>query len=158
MRNLKPAHVEVYVFRRRGRRVEFLCLRRSAGRSLAGVWQPVTGKRFARERADVAARREVIEETGVAPIRLWALETVTVYFDGSTSLAMVLPLFAAEVKPAARIRLSHEHDAHRFTSAATAGRLYLWESQRRGLEAVKREVLSRPRLARALELHIERPA
>jgi len=30
--------------------------------------------------------------------------------------------------------------------------MFLWESQRRGLEAVRREVLRDPRLARALEV------
>ena len=58
-------HVEVYVFRRRSRAVEFLCLRRASGRSLAGVWQPVTGKRRRGESARRAAWREVVEETGV---------------------------------------------------------------------------------------------
>ena len=35
--------VEVHVFRRHGKRLELLLIRRSPQRSLAGVWQPVTG-------------------------------------------------------------------------------------------------------------------
>src|SRR5881396_1604702 len=40
---LDASAIEVYVFRRRGRRTEFLALRRRPGDSLPGVWQPVTG-------------------------------------------------------------------------------------------------------------------
>jgi 8-oxo-dGTP pyrophosphatase MutT (NUDIX family) len=157
VRNLKSVHVEVYVFRRRRRRVEFLCLRRSKKKTLPGVWQPVTGKRRTRERAAAAAWREVVEETGAKPVKMWALESVTVFFEGSTNVARALPLFAAEIRASSRVKLSKEHDAYRFEPAGVAGRLYLWESQRRGLDAVKREVLSRPKLARALELKISKP-
>ena len=152
MPSLEQTHVEVYVFRRDGRRVEFLCLRRAAGRkTLPGVWQPVTGKRRRAERAVAAARRELLEETGLRPRRMWILETVTTYFDAEADRVRMLPLFVAEIGRKDVVVLSREHDAYRFLGARAAGNRYLWESQRRGLEAVRREVLERPALARALE-------
>lgn len=153
MANLEQTHVEIYVFRRDGQRVEFLCLRRAAGRrTLPGIWQPVTGKRRRAERAAVAARRELLEETGLRPRRMWILETVTTYFDPEADRMRVLPLFAAEIGRSDVVVLSREHDAFRFLGLRAAGNRYLWESQRRGLAAVRREVLSRPSLARALEV------
>jgi len=152
MPTLQQTHVEVYIFRRVGRRVEFLCLRRSAGSSLPGVWQPVTGERRSNERAVAAATREMFEETGLRPRYLWALETVTTYFDPATDVVRLLPLFAAEIGPRDPVRLSDEHDAFRFLGSRAAGNRFLWEAQRRGLEAVRREVLVRPALARALEV------
>ena len=153
MPSLEQTHVEVYVFRRDGRRVEFLCLRRAAGRkTLPGVWQPVTGKRRRAERAVAAARRELLEETGLRPRRMWILETVTTYFDAEADRVRMLPLFVAEIGRKDVVVLSREHDAYRFLGARAAGNRYLWESQRRGLEAVRREVLERPALARALEV------
>src|SRR5262245_24033344 len=98
MPTLRSTHVEVYLFRRRGRRVEFLLLRRAPSRrSLPGVWQPVTGKRRARERMLAAAVREVREETGLEPRRWWALETLTLYPDARADEIVALPLFAAEI-------------------------------------------------------------
>ena len=153
MPSIEQTHVEVYVFRRDGRRVEFLCLRRAAERkTLPGVWQPVTGKRRRAERAVAAARRELLEETGLRPRRMWILETVTTYFDAEADRVRMLPLFAAEIGRKDVVVLSREHDAYRFLGARAAGSRYLWESQRRGLEAVRREVLARPALARALEV------
>jgi dATP pyrophosphohydrolase len=149
---VERTHVEVYVFRRRQRRVEFLCLRRSRGRKLAGVWQPVTGKSRLRECALKAAVREVREETGLVGLRWWALETVTVYFDAERDAVIALPLFAAQAPGRARIALSREHDAMAWLPARAAGERFLWEGQRRGIADVQRVVLARPRLARALEV------
>jgi len=152
MPTIRCTHVEVYVFRRRSSRVEFLALRRAAGSSLAGIWQPVTGKIDRGESMLDAAVREVREETGLLPRRWWALETTTVFTDPGSDSVLLLPLFVAEVEPRAVVTLSGEHDGHRFVAARTAARLYLWEAQRRGLEAVRREVLRGGRLAAALEI------
>lgn len=149
---LTCTHVEVYVFRRRAGRVEFLALQRARGRSLGGVWQPVTGRLEPRESAVRGAAREVLEETGFVPQRWWALETVTVYFDAMTDRIVALPLFAAEVGASSRVQLSDEHDDARFVSRAAAARLFLWDAQRAGLEAVARQVLRGGALARALEI------
>jgi len=151
MMRILSTHVEIHVFRKRWARIEFLCLRRAPGRAvLPGVWQPVTGKRRRGERAVSAALRELREETGLVPLRAWALETVTVYFDAEQDALRVLPLFAAEVAADARVRLSREHDRWQFLGARDAGRRYLWESQRVALAAVRREVLGPRALARAL--------
>jgi dATP pyrophosphohydrolase len=152
MPRLVSTHVEVYLFRRRRGRVQFLALRRSPGRSLAGVWQPVTGKRKRGERALAAAVREAREETGLEPKRWWSLETVTQYYESETDAVHLLPLFVAEVSARARVMLSREHDAARWMTARGFGACVLWEAQRRGVEAVRREILERPRLARALDV------
>lgn len=133
--------------------MQFLALRRSRGRKLAGVWQPVTGKPNWGETAIAAAAREVLEETGLSPKHWWALEQATVYFNPVADIIEVLPLFAAEVGAKDKVQISDEHDAHRFVSPATAAKLYLWDAQRTGLETVQRQVLKGGALAKALEIH-----
>ena len=152
MPSFECTHIEVYLFRRRGRTVEFLILKRSKGVRLPGVWQPVTGKLDRGETALKAARREVREETGLTPRRWWVLESMTVFFDPEADRVRALPLFAAEIRAGDRVRLSKEHHAHRFATAATAARQFLWQSQRRALRAVQDEVLAGGARARALEI------
>jgi dATP pyrophosphohydrolase len=141
---IQSSKVEVYLF---------LALKRSRDRKLLpGVWQPVTGKRHLGESPLRCAAREVLEETGLEPERWWALETITLYLEQSTGALVVLPLYAAEVRWGAKVTISEEHEAARFLPRGEAVRRFLWESQRRGLEAVRREVLRGGPLAEALEV------
>jgi len=158
-------HVEVYPFRRRRGRVEFLLLRRSGQRTLPGVWQPVTGGIERGETAWRAAAREVIEETGLRPLRWWALEHVTVFYKPDRDVVFALPMFAAEVAWTDTVVLSHEHDRYAFVGAAAAARRVLWAAQRRGFAAVREEVLAggagaaaREITARVAGLRLDPPA
>jgi hypothetical protein len=68
----------------------------------------------------------------------------------------MVPLFAAEVAPGARVRLSKEHDAYRWVTPAAAAPLVLWDTQRAALQALRRQVLGPARLAAALEIQMTR--
>ena len=154
MPRLDASVIEVYVFRRRGRTVQFLALRRGPG-SLAGVWQPVTGTLRRGEGTVRGALREVREETGVRPSRLWRLETVTAYFDPRRDAIRAITRFAAEIPAGAAVRRSREHSADGFVTAREAARRFLWDSQRGGLAAVRRQILRGGPRARALEIEIQ---
>ena len=134
--------VEVHVFRRRGKRLEMLLIRRSERRSLAGVWQPVTGGIERGESVILAAVREVLEETGLTPIRWWALEHMASFFDIAGDRVRVVPVFAAEVAWTDPIQLSDEHDQYAFMSMSAARKRVLWATQRAALTALRDEVLS----------------
>ena len=152
MPRLDAGLIEVYVFRKRGRRVEFLLLRRGPDRSLPGVWQPVTGKLRRGEATVRGAEREVREETGIRPRRWWRLESVRVTFDPRRDAIRFIVRFAAEIDARAAVQLSREHTAHRFVSAREAARRVLWDSQREGFAEVRSQVLRGGARARALEI------
>lgn len=134
--------VEVHLFRRRGKRLEVLLIRRSPERSLAGVWQPVTGGIERGESAMRAAVREVREETGLVPLRWWALEHMANFYDVARDHVRVVPVFAAEVAWTDPVHLSDEHDRYAFVTLEKAWERVLWATQRRALEALAEEVLS----------------
>ncbi len=144
--------VEIHVFRRRGRKFEFLVLQRSPGRRLSYVWQPVTGKLRRGESVLAGAAREVREETGLVPRRWWALESMIAYFDPRSGRAVLLPVLAAQVGPRDQVRLSREHRDYEFLGAAAAARKFLWDQQRQALTALRREILPGGPRARALEI------
>jgi len=139
---LTCTQVEVHLFRRRGKRFEILLLRRAPHRSLAGVWQPVTGGIERRETAVAAAAREVLEETGLHPIRWWALEHMATFYDVARDRIRTVPVFAAEVAWTDPVDLSHEHDRYAFVTPAEAAKRVLWATQRQALAALADEVIS----------------
>jgi len=136
------SQVEVHVFRRRAKRLELLLIRRSPHRSLAGVWQPVTGGIERGESAMKAAAREVLEETGLTPIRWWALEHLATFYEPAQDRVRVVPVFAAEVAWTDPVYLSDEHDRYAFVSPGVARRRVLWATQRRAIAALLEEVAS----------------
>ena len=89
-----------------------------------------------------AAAREVREETGLRPIRWWALEHMAMFYEVARDHVRVVPMFAAEVAWTDPVQLSHEHDRYAFLPMAKAREQVLWASQRRALEAIGEEVLS----------------
>lgn len=116
------------------------------------MWQPVTGGIERGETAWQAALREVREETGLDPVRWWALEHLSFYYEPNADACVVLPVFAAELAGGAEPRLSDEHDAWVFTTAAAARRRVLWDAQRQAIDAVVREILSGRAAGRARDI------
>ena len=134
--------IEVHVFRRRGKRLEMLLIRRSPQRSLAGVWQPITGGIEPGESTMAAAIRELREETALTPLRWWALEQPATFYDPGRDMIRVVPVFTAEVAWTDPVYLSDEHDKYAFVPFREARKRVLWATQRRAIEAVRDEVLS----------------
>ena len=134
--------IEVCVFRRAGNGPEVLLLRRAPDETLyPGVWQIVTGAIDKGENAVDAARRELREETGVAPMRFWTVPWVSSFYEPARDLLHVMAFFAAEAAPDAEIRLSSEHDRSEWLPFHEASGRLVWPAQRQGLEVVRKYIL-----------------
>lgn len=137
--------IEAYLFRRvraaagASSEVEILQLRR-AGPPMESTWQPVMGHVEAGERAWECARREIQEETGLAPtdpvVRgAWALEQVWPYYLADLDCIVASPRFAVEVEPIWEPTLNPEHTASRWIVAPhhagqPAAEFFMWPGQR----------------------------
>ncbi len=122
--------VDVYPYRRvEGGTVEFLLMRRAASAVYTGQWRMVGGKIEPGETAWQAALRELREETGLAPERLWVLPSVNTFYEWTHDRVNLIPAFAARLT--ADPTPDREHDAFAWLSAEAAAARLLWPEQRR---------------------------
>lgn len=136
---LRSQSVCVLVFRRMGNRVQYLMLRRKAGRG--GFWQSVSGHLNRGETAEEAARREVREETGLEPKAVVLLEKVNVFFKPGDEVVYLEPCFGVEVADDEPV-LSHEHDAQRWVDLGGALKLVPFAGLREALAELEQRLVS----------------
>jgi len=134
MTRFEVSLVDVLVLRGAGAALECLTLRRAAGGRCPGSWEAVHGHIEYGERPAEAALRELKEETGFAPAKLYNLSRVeTFYLHRSDELAFVA-VFVAFVPPEGQVRTGAEHDAHEWLPVAAAVDRLEWPRERRCLE------------------------
>lgn len=130
--------VDVYVLRTAPSGLEALVLRRSgAGRS-PGSWECVHGHIDDGEGPVEAARRELQEEAGYVPRRLYNLSRVDLFHSHRLGHVALVPAFAAFVDPGRAFALSREHDAGEWLPLPDAARRVSWPRLSRGLADVER--------------------
>lgn len=125
--------VDVYIFRRRARALEFLQMKRSS-EPLKDTWHPVMGHVERGETAVACALREVQEEVGLLPTDkgfkgMWALEQVHPYYVEPIDQIVLSPRFAVEVGPGWKPRVNDEHSAVRWVTRAQVARRFMWPGQ-----------------------------
>src|SRR2546428_7970186 len=105
MTELRVAFVDTYVLRRAGPTFEVLVLRRASGRS-PGSWETVHGTIEPGETPVQAALREVLEETGLSPQRVYNVSRVGSFYLPQADAVAIVPVFSAFVDPAPEPSLS----------------------------------------------------
>lgn len=139
---VSPRFVSVYIVRIDSEGPKYLFLRRS-GDYLPGTWQPVTGGIENTETPEEAALREVFEETGLIPDRLYSADAVETFYMQSIGKIAFVPVFVAFVTEN-RVRLSPtEHDAYEWLAYEEALKKPVWSEQKRILSHIRENFLFR---------------
>jgi 8-oxo-dGTP pyrophosphatase MutT (NUDIX family) len=130
---MRPTVVDVFVVspQRRGWRV--LVLQRSRSTRCPLAWEAVHGRVQRGEAAHEAAVRELREETGLRPLRLYNV-TVHSFYLHRTGRVEVAAAFCAFVDGAARIVLGDEHSRSAWLSRTAAMKRFTWPSERDSLQ------------------------
>jgi dATP pyrophosphohydrolase len=124
MTRIVPGVVDVAVVRRVGRSWRVLTLERAPGTRSPGAWEIVHGSVEAGETPVQAAVRELREETGLAPERLYSI-TVNPFYLPRHDTVQLAVAFAAVVGRAG-VRLGPEHVRARWETFAAARRRLAW--------------------------------
>lgn len=114
-------------------RWQVLTLRRASGVRCTGAWEIVHGSIEPGERPAEAARREVREETGFVPDRLYSI-TVNPFYLARSDTVQLAVVFAAVVTTAMPPMLAVEHDAWRWCSPEEALATLAWPREHQALQ------------------------
>jgi 8-oxo-dGTP pyrophosphatase MutT (NUDIX family) len=132
---LSEEHRKVMVIPlRMNREWEVLILKR--GPEKGGVWAPVTGNAEPGESPEVAAKRELDEETGLGQMAALHKVNFVNRFEKTiegTPTTFVEDVFAAVVRLGAAVRLSPEHVDARWVPPETAEAMVAFEGCKEGV-------------------------
>jgi dATP pyrophosphohydrolase len=130
------ALVDVYVIGRdAGGGLQALTLRRASGRS-PGSWEAVHGHIEGGEHPADTAWREVIEETGLTPDRLYNLSRVESFYLHRADAVALVPAFVAMVSGIPAVTVSNEHDLAEWLPIREARARLSWPRCRRALDDI----------------------
>jgi 8-oxo-dGTP pyrophosphatase MutT (NUDIX family) len=110
-----------------------LAMRRAAGTRCTGAWEIVHGRIERGERPTDAARREVFEETGLTPARLYSITVNPFYLQAYDSVQLAV-VFAAVMPEPAAVITSVEHDAWAWLTPAEAMETLAWPREHQALQ------------------------
>ena len=111
----------------------FLSLKRSQKERYPNIWQCVTGGILNQENPEQTAIRELFEETGLTPKRMWSIETVNYYYDPKYSTMNLIPVFGVEVDEI-NITLSDEHQEYLWGMDKEIESILFWRQQKIGVK------------------------
>lgn len=134
--------IELHIVRDFGSEVNTLALQRGEKELYPNIWQPVTGKIRQGETAVQAALRELKEETGLLPEKLFAAPNVNSYYSHEKDTIVMIPVFLA-MCPHGEVNLSDEHQGFEWVTFSEALLRYAWPGQHQSVSIIERYLTSR---------------
>ena len=128
---VRVAYVDLLVLRGSTEELEVLCLRRAPGGRSPGSWEAVHGHIDPGETPVATAVRELKEEAGLEPERLYNLSQIESFYRHGQNEVVLIPVLAAFVARNAKVRLSEEHDEYEWLRPQAARVRMSWPRLRR---------------------------
>ncbi|MEG8947452.1 NUDIX hydrolase [Rosettibacter firmus] len=133
---IKSSLVEVHIIRKIKDDIEFLLLKRSKEVEYPDLWQMVTGSIEKGEEFFQTALRELNEETGLKPIKLWLVPNINSYYEEEKKELNLIHVFVALVNKNNQVKISNEHTEFMWVDKKTAKQLVAWDGQRKSMNLI----------------------
>ena len=127
--------VDCYVFHQKDGALRFLLLKRNKNKLYEHLWQGVAGKIEGNETASEAAIRELREETGLEPVRMFVADHVSRFYESHQDRINLVPVFGIEVD-SVEVKLSEEHVDYKWVDIYEALDTLVWRGQKEGIQTI----------------------
>ena len=127
--------IDAYVFNRKNKEIRFLLLKRAKTKVYEHLWQGVAGKIEVGETSWEAAIRELKEETGFEPVRMFVADHVSKFYEAHGDRVNLVPVYGIEVDNE-EVILSDEHCEFKWVDFNTAHQTLIWSGQKDGIAAI----------------------
>ena len=141
MPNIEVRVIDAYVYRTTSAGLLFLVLKRANNKMYEHIWQGVAGKIEDGETSWEAAIRELKEETGLAPLKIFVADHVSKFYETNGDRINLVPVFGIEVDSEIVI-ISREHCDHKWVDLNGALDLLVWRGQKQAIQVIHDMVIS----------------
>ena len=135
MANIKVRVVDCYVYQQTDKGLKFLILKRNEKKLYEHLWQGVAGKIEKDEEAWQTAIRELKEETGLDPVKIFVADHVSQFYEKHGDRVNLVPVFGIEVD-SKNVILSDEHIEYKWVDFKEAFDTLVWNGQKKGIQTV----------------------
>jgi dihydroneopterin triphosphate diphosphatase len=147
--------IEIHVFKETKAGIKFLVLKRASNNKVyPGLWQMINGKIKSTEKAYETALRELKEETGLTPVKLWTVPSVNLFYTPENDSITIIPVFAAKVKDSAKVIISKEHSEFQWLVPSKAKRKLAWAGQRKSVDLIAKYFLDERKYFDLIEIKV----
>ncbi|HUG14629.1 MAG TPA: NUDIX domain-containing protein [Thermomicrobiales bacterium] len=122
--------VDTYVFRKSSVGAQFLVLRKRGDDPAGDLWQSIHSHVASGETAIGAARRDLLERTGLTPARLFTADYIGQFYDHVGDTIVLAPTLAALVDSSARVTLSADFVDYAWCDLEETTSRLLWTTHR----------------------------
>ena len=140
MPNMIIRVIDAYVYITTDNGILFLLLKRAKTKMYEHLWQGVAGKIEKGEKSWETAKRELLEETGLIPKKMFIADHVSKFYEAKDDRINFVPVFGIEVNTK-EVVLSDEHCDYKWVTIEEALDLLVWTGQKQAIIIVNDMIL-----------------
>ena len=140
MPNMIIRVIDAYVYITTDDGILFLLLKRAKTKMYEHLWQGVAGKIEKGEKSWETAKRELLEETGLIPKKMFIADHVSKFYEAKDDRINFVPVFGIEVNTK-EVVLSDEHCDYKWVTIEEALDLLVWTGQKQAIIIVNDMIL-----------------
>ena len=140
MPNMIIRVIDAYVYITTDNGILFLLLKRAKTKMYEHLWQGVAGKIEKGEKSWETAKRELLEETGLIPKKMFIADHVSKFYEAKDDRINLVPVFGIEVNTK-EVVLSDEHCDYKWVTIEEALDLLVWTGQKQAIIIVNEMIL-----------------